>query len=301
MTEHAVESEAERGRAVRRVLLVEMLLNLTVAAAKGGFGLATGSLAIATDGVHSLVDASANVIAIVAMRAAAAPPDDEHPYGHRKFEIAAAMFIGIAIGIAALEFALSAIRALAAGREPPTTSAAGFAILLGTWAVNIFVTLYERRRGRQLESELLLADAAHTGSDVLVTAAVLGSYGAAHAGFAWADPIGALVVVGFIAVVAFRIIRSNLGMLVDRAMVDADQVRDLARAVPGVVDCHRVRSRGTTRAAHVDLHIQVAGELTVRKAHDLAHEVESALRTSLPSIVDVTVHVEPDDDAPESL
>lgn len=295
------DAEATRTRAVRQVVLVTLVLNLVVALAKGIFGVLTGSIAIATDAIHSLVDAGSNVIGLVTLRLAAAPPDREHPYGHRKFEIVAAAAIGIAVGIAAVRFAWDAIEALIQGRPPPETTGIGFGIIVGTWIINVFVATYEARRGRQLGSEFLLADASHTASDVVVTGAVFASYLAAHLGVAWADPIGALFVVVIVARVAWQLLGRNLSILVDQAVIDPTRVVAVANQVPGVEGCHRVRSRGSERAAHVDLHIQIDGEVSLRRAHTLAHEVEDALRRAMPEIIDVTVHMEPDDDEVEGL
>ncbi len=294
-------AEQNRGRAVTRVLWITLVLNLVVALAKGIFGLATGAMAITTDAMHSMVDATANVIALFATRMAEAPPDSSHPYGHRKFEIVAAAAIGVGVGTAAVRFAWDAGEALFHGRPALHPSGLGFGVILTTWVINAFVATYEARRGRQLESPILLADASHTASDVVVTGAVLISYTASAYGIAWADPVGALVVVAIIARVAWKVLSSNLSILVDRAVVDPEAVCAIASAVPGVIDCHRIRSRGTDGAVHVDLHIQVDGDLSLRAAHELAHQVEDRLCAAMPAIVDVTVHVEPDDDAPESL
>jgi divalent metal cation (Fe/Co/Zn/Cd) transporter len=97
------------------------------------------------------------------------------------------------------------------------------------------------------------------------------------------------------------VLTDNLGILVDRVVVDPERVRAVAMAVPGVMSCHRVRSRGTARAAYVDLHLQVPGELSVDAAHALSHRVEEALQRELPAIADLTIHIEPADDPPEAL
>ena len=110
-----------RSAGIRRVLLITLLLNLLVAAAKGAYGAWTGSLAIASDGVHSLVDAGVNVIGLLTMRAATAPPDADHPYGHGKIEIVASAGIGVAVGVTAVLFAWNAIAALASGHAGPET------------------------------------------------------------------------------------------------------------------------------------------------------------------------------------
>ena len=286
---------------VQRVVVTILWLNLAVAAAKAAYGFSVGSLAVASDAIHSLLDAASNVVGMVALRLAATPPDEGHPYGHHKIEIVAAAMVGILIAGGSLRFAYEAIHALALGREPPAVTTAGFVVVGATLVVNLFVARYEARRGRELGSPFLLADAAHTASDVLVTIAVLFSLAASRLGLSWADPVGALAVLVVIARVAWRILASNLGVLVDRAVVSADEVRQAALQVEGVAGIHRVRSRGLEGAIHLDLHLQVDGGLLLRDAHEISHKVEQRLRERFPGVVDVTIHVEPEDEPEEGL
>lgn len=290
-----------RRRAVRRVLVIVLGLNLAVAVAKAAYGLWSGSLVIAADALHSFVDAAANVAGLVALRWAEAPPDRGHPYGHHKIEIAAAAGIGVVLAIGALEFGRSSIDALLHGREPPATNALGFVVILGTWAINLLVATYEHRRAKQLGSAFLAADAMHTASDLAVTAAVLVAFAALAFGVTWADPAGALLVMLVIVRVTWRVLADNLAVLIDRAAIDPERVRGVAMSVPGVTSCHRVRSRGVARAVYVDLHLQADGALPLHQAHALSHRVEEALRRALPEITDVTIHVEPAGDPPEAL
>ena len=290
-----------RGRAVRRVLLAVLGLNLVVFAAKAAYGFWSGSLAISSDAMHSLADAGSNVIGLVVLHFAEAPPDDKHPYGHRKLEMVAAAAIGVSVAVVALRFAWDAIDALISGHPAPQTSLLGFAVIGGTWLINLVVASYEARRARDLHSAYLAADAAHTASDLVVTAGVAVSFTATFFGVGWADPVGALLVIVFIARIAWRILRANLTVLVDKVVVDPDRVREVACSIDGVEDCHRVRSRGTEGAAQVDLHLLLDGEITLRQAHETAHRVEAELRRLLPEIVDVTIHMEPSDDPDEGL
>jgi cation diffusion facilitator family transporter len=292
---------AARRRAVKRVLLIVLVLNLVVAVAKAAYGLWAGSLAITADALHSFVDAAANVAGLVALRWADAPPDHGHPYGHRKIEIAAAAGIGVVLALGALEFGRSAVEALLHGRQPPATSVIGFAIIIGTWVINLFVATYEHRRAVQLDSAYLAADAMHTASDLAVTAAVLIAYTAMHFGVSWADPVGALLVMAAIVRVTWQVLGENVSVLIDRAAIDPERVRAVVMTVPGVSGCHRVRSRGVARAAYVDLHLQVDGALPLHEAHELSHRVEDVLRQELPEVADVTIHVEPADDPDDPL
>lgn len=282
----------ERDLAVRRVLLIELLLNLLVAGAKGVYGFISGSLSISADAVHSLVDAGANIVGIAVLREAAQPPDPEHPYGHRKFEVIAASLLGLAVGAVGINLGISAVGALL-DPQPPKTSIAGIVVILGTLVVNVFVASYEARKAKELESDFLAADAAHTASDILVTGTVLLSFLASHYGILWADAIGALFVVVVIMRVAWSILRRNLGALVDEAPVDANHIVELAMEVQGVRSCHKVRSRGLRDDFTVDLHLALDGACSLTEAHEVAHKVRTRIQEELPE-ADVTIQLEPD-------
>jgi cation diffusion facilitator family transporter len=288
-------------RAVRRVVMAIFAMNLAVAAAKGAYGWVSGSLAVASDAVHSLLDAASYIVAFVVLRAAEAPPDEDHPYGHRKIEIVAATFVGILIAAGSLRFGLDAIHALVHGHAPARVGVAGLVVEGATLAVNVFVARYEAIRAKQLNSAFLTADAAHTGSDVWVTIGVMAGLGATILGFHRADAIVALVVLLVIARAAWSILAENVSVLVDRVVIDARRIREVAKAVAGVAGVHRIRSRGLTGAVHLDFHLQVDGALPLRRAHEISHAVETAVRGSFPDVVDVTIHVEPEDEPEEEL
>lgn len=291
----------ERATAVRRVILVILILNVAVAVAKAVVGLIIGSLAVGSDAVHSLLDGASNVVGLVVLRAAAAPPDEDHPYGHQKIEIVAAALVGVVIAAGAVQFGWAAIQALVEGRAASRPGALGFGIVAATLIVNLFVAIYEARRGRELGSAFLVADASHTASDVFVTAGVLGSMIAVHFGIGWADAAGALVVLLVVARVAWNILSSNIGTLLDRAALSTDKIRELALSVPRVASVHRIRSRGTAGAYHIDMHVLVDGDLTLHEAHAITHEVEEKLRAGIEGVVDVTIHVEPEGEPEEAL
>ncbi len=281
--------------------IIELLLNLLVAAAKAICGVLTGSLTITADALHSGVDAGANVLGIAVLKQSAASPDEKHPYGHRKFEVLGAAGLGIAIGAVGVNLAIEAVRTLANGDPAPKPELLGVLVIVGTLAVNLFVAYYEARKAKELESRYLEADAAHTASDVLVTLVVLASYGAGHVGLFWADGVGALVVALFILHVAWDVLRSNIDVLVDVAQTDTAPIEEIVLGVEGIVGCHRIRSRGTPDSIIVDLHVQASGALSLRESHELSHRVEEALKRFNPRLADITVHMEPSDDPHESL
>lgn len=287
--------------AVRRVVLVILVLNALVAGAKGAYGWWSGSLAVTSDALHSLLDAAGNVIGALVLRAAATPPDEGHPYGHRKIEIVAAAMIGVLIAGGSLRFGWSAVEALIHGHPLPATGTVGFVVLGGTLLVNIFVAAWEAKKGRELGSPFLTADAMHTASDVLVTIGVIVSLIASRAGVLWADAAAALGVLVVVARVTWRILSTNLGVLLDRAALDADRIRAEVLSVPGVLACHRIRSRGIEGAVMVDLHLQVDGSIPLRAAHAISHEVEDRLKQKFAGVTDVTIHVEPEEEPEEGL
>jgi cation diffusion facilitator family transporter len=277
---------------VKRVLVITLLLNLAVSAGKIVVGKATGSLAMLADGFHSLVDGLNNVAGLVVTGFAYAPPDEGHPYGHRKFETAAAVVLGLGLLGVAYHVVQEAFRG-AAGARAPAVGLLNWAVMLGTLGVNVLVTRYEAREGRRLGSGFLQADAAHTRSDIFVTLGVLASFAADKAGLRWADPVAAFLIAGLIAVMAVRILVGSFHTLTDRAVFRAEALAPLVLQVPGVRSCGEIRTRGGPGAVYVDLVMHVDGELTLDEAHALADRVEAALMGAHPEIVDVVVHVEP--------
>lgn len=286
------DAHAQRNRKVRQVLAAILVANWAVASAKLVLGLVYQSASVTADGMHSFIDGSSNIIGLVAMTAAARPADEDHPYGHGKFEAIASLGIGAMIGIGMLELGRMALDSLLHDKHPQVTPVMA-GVMVFTLVVNLGVTRVERRLGERLKSSLLLADANHTLSDVFVTLAVLVSLGLVWLGYPRADGVVALVVMVFVAYVAYGIVRQAVGILSDTARLDAAQVGQLAMGVPGVLSCRDVRSRGMEDSVYVDLKIEVDPQLSTAQAHEVADQVEHRLHGSFPQVVDVVVHVEP--------
>lgn len=289
------EGGAERLRAVRRVLWWVLFLNLAVAGAKLGYGLFIHSVSVTADGFHSMFDGTSNVLGLIGLGFAARPADKDHPYGHAKYETFASAAIGALLLFAAYEVGSGAIARLRAPGAGPSVDAVSFVVMLFTFAVNIIVTTAERRAGKRLTSDILIADASHTGSDLLVTLGVIVGLAAVRLGYPIADPIIALVVTGFIIATAFRVLSRASVTLADTARIEPARVSDVALGIEGVKGCHDVRSRGTESEAYVDLHIQVAPDTSLEQAHAIAERVEKAVAEEFAQVVDVIVHVEPYD------
>ena len=297
----SARAPSPRVRAIRRVLWITLALNAVVAAAKLATGLATGVLSLVADGVHSSLDGASNIVGLLAIAAARRPADADHPYGHRKFETVAALAIGGMLVVACWEMAGSAWTRLREGAPPGVAGALGFTVMGVTMAVNAFVSWYEAREGKRLGSEFLVADAAHTRSDMLVSFSVLVALAATRMGWGWADLAATVFIIVWILRLSWQVVRPALVTLADEARLDAAALAQAARSVPGVSDVHFVRSRGHHDAVFVDLHFQVQPEMAVEQAHVLAHRVEVAIKEAFPQVVDVVTHVEPLGDPPEQV
>ena len=287
-------SSSARYAEMRRVLWIILFLNLGVAAAKIWYGTITATVSVRADGIASLFDSLSNLVGIVGLSMAARPADLEHPYGHQKFETYASAAIGLMLLVAAYNVGSDAVAGLLGKAEEPQVDAGSFAVMLGTLCVNVFVALYERRRGQELRSEILAADALHTFSDVLVSISVIVGLVFIRLGFTVADAIASLVVTVMILRSALEVFRQASSTLSDEARIPVAEVKAVVDAVPGADDCHKVRTRGTEGEVYMDLHILVDPEMSIRAAHAVADEVELAVCRQFPQVVDIVVHVEPD-------
>ena len=292
MADTRQESAAQRYAEVTSVLLRVLVLNLVVAVAKIAFGWWSGAVSILSDGFHSLTDSASNVVALIGIHLARQPADDAHPYGHRKFETLASAAIFVFLLLVLVEVLRTAVTRLWAGGTPDVTRWS-FLVMGGTLAINLAVVWYESRAARRLNSELLLADATHTRSDVLTSVTVI----AALVGVAWGWPIldglAAMVVAGFIGVAGFKIARSVADILADRIVMDDGQLRRAVLEVRGVLGCHHIRTRGTPDHIFLDMHIWMRPDMPLFEAHELSHVVKDRLMDQFPALQDVIIHIEP--------
>lgn len=282
-----------------RVLWIVFALNLAVAAAKFIYGMISGAASMQADGVHSAFDSFGNVAGLVGILLASRPADESHPYGHAKFETYASFAIGVLLLVAAYEVGASAIEKLTTGVYTAEVTWVSFGVMVVTLAVNVFVTMYERREAKRLRSDILSADAAHTLSDAFVSIGVIAGLAFVKLGFPQADPIVALAVTAAILLSALSVFRRALRTLSDHSCVPSLDIAKVVEEVEGVEDVHRIRTRGTESEVYCDLHIHVRPDMTVAQAHRIAHAVEDVLTARYPAIKEALVHIEPSDDAAE--
>src|SRR5258708_3925981 len=252
------------------------------------------------DGFHSVMDASSNVIGIAGVIIAARPPDDSHPYGHRRFETMATLSIGGLLLVAAWEILKTAIERLFTGSHA-TAEPISFAIMLITIVVNLFVTLYESRRGKRLGSDFLMADAAQTRTDLVISSSVILGLIATQAGYSWTDTVIALFIVLLIGRTAFGILSKTTKILVDAAAVDPFEIRHVVEGVPGIDSIIRIRSRGPADSIMADIDVQVQPATTADHAEAIAAEIEMRVKAAFRGITEVQVHFAPHHDGPQDV
>jgi len=279
---------------VRRILIIIFVLNISVALVKGAYGLLTNSLSMTADGLHSLFDSVSNIIGLVGLALASKPPDREHPYGHSKFETFASLGIAVLLFASCFQVIEATINRFL-NPAVPEISSLSFAIMGVTLAVNVGVSAYEYILGKRLKSSILVADSMHTRSDIFASLGVILGFVAVRMGYPLADPFIALLITGLIVLTGLEIMKESSKILLDKALIEESVIRKLAESVDGVCNCHRVRTHGSPGEMYVDLHIGVDSALSVEEAHKVGEEVEEKIKSSIPGVHDVVVHMEPKD------
>jgi len=282
-----------RYQEIHFVLKSVLFLNLAVALAKLGWGLWSHSVGMQADGFHSLFDGISNIIGLIGISLAVQPPDRLHPYGHKKFETLTAAGIAVMLIGTCTYVGWRGIQALTNSTLPQVTGVS-YGVMIVTMVINAGVTKWEKRKGRELKSDVLIADSCHTASDLLTSLSVLLGLFAVHLGYPLADPIIALIIAGVIAWTALTILRDVTHSLTDQIRLDAAEVRAIVMTIPGILDCHQIRTRGLTNHIFVDLSVHVNPGLPIEQGHDIAHQVEETLKAQFEGVEDVVVHLEPE-------
>jgi cation diffusion facilitator family transporter len=271
--------------------------NAALIAIKLAAGAITGSIAIITEALHSLIDLIASVIAFVSVRKADEPADADHPYGHEKVESLAATIEGMLILVGAGIIVFEATHRLVAGSEVERLGV-GIAVMGFSVLANLVVSTVLYRQARAHESPALEGDAAHLRTDALTSAGVLGGLLLVEiTGIVAFDSITALVVAAAIVVAGIRIIRRSSGVLVDEALPDAEMDRIEAAIAAARTDevagYHKLRGHRAGPRRHIDLHVQYRSGTTLERAHALAHAMRASIEAEVPG-AEVLIHVEPE-------
>ncbi len=282
---------SRRGQ-IRRVLMQVLGYNLLVLGIKIAVGWGTGSLAVLADALHSFTDSLSNVLGLVVNHWAKPEPDRQHPYGHQKFEAIAALGIAMFLGITCFEVLSQALDRLRGQTPPPEIGGSELALLVVVLGVNGLVGWYEQRQGKRLDSPILLADAADTLSDVWITLTVLAGLLGVMAGWHWLDAVLAIPVGLLVFRSGWGILTTNLPWLLDEMAIAPEAIVRVVQQIPGVVDCHRITSRGIVgRQVFIECHLVVAPTDLVT-AHDLSEQAEALLQQHYGP-AGITIHIEP--------
>ncbi|MFZ5800207.1 MAG: cation diffusion facilitator family transporter [Candidatus Omnitrophota bacterium] len=277
---------------IRNILVVILGLNLMVAVLKFVFGALIKSQSMVADGFHSLADGSSNIIGLVGIWIAGQPKDREHPYGHMKYETFTAVGIAILLFLVSFNILQDSWQGMSS-HSVPSPDFNSFAVMIFTIAVNIGVVAYEYRQGRKLSSDILVSDSMHTGADLLTSFLVIFVLLAAKLGYGFLDPIAAVIIALFIAWGGVEILRHCSRVLCDTAVIEENRIEEICLKIPGVVRCHKIRTRGRGDDIHVDLHILVKNDMHIDRAHELSYRIEDDIKRQIPGVTDVVVHMEP--------
>lgn len=293
----AHEQRTERGRETRKVAVVSGVVNLLLSLAQILVGLLAHSAALVADGIHSASDLLSDILVWFAARHAAQAPDEDHPYGHGRFETAATLGLGILLTLVALGIVVNGIERLFDADRPVP---GGVALLVAAIGIVAKESLYWYTIlvARRLRSEMLRANAWHHRSDAISSVVVLIGVGGAVMGYSYMDAIAAILVGLMVAKIGWGLARGAMSELVDTAL-DETQVAEakaVIMAVDGVGSVHMLRTRTHGAEASADVHVQVSPHLSVSEGHMISQAVEDRLIQGVEAITDVTVHIDPEDD-----
>jgi cation diffusion facilitator family transporter len=271
--------------------------NALLIAIKLAAGAITGSIAILTEAVHSLIDLVASVVAFVSVRKADEPADADHPYGHEKVESLAATIEGLLILLGAAIIIYEATHRLVVGSQVETLGV-GIAVMGFSVLANLVVSTVLARQAKAYDSPALEGDAAHLRTDALTSAGVVvGLILVKVTGNAAFDSITALAVAAAIVVAGVRIIRRSSGVLVDEALPDEEMDRIEAAIAsartPEVAGYHKLRARRAGARRYIDLHVQYRSGTSLERAHELAHTMRDSIEADITR-AEVLIHVEPE-------
>lgn len=293
-----MESEIDYGnnenyKKVKFVLWIILFANLGVAITKIVVGYLINSASLSTDGVHSLSDGLSNVVGLIGITIASIPVDKEHPYGHKKSEIIASLFIGGMLLFLGLKTLFTGFSRFINPSELNITLISLISLIL-TICINVFVTIYERKKGEKYNSFILISDSIHTKSDIFISVGVLVSLIGIKLGLPQIiDPIISTVISLFILKASYEIFKESIGILLDKAVVGEEKIIEILNSFGEIKNIHKIRSRGSANDMYVDMHIMINANTTTEEAHSLSHNIEREIKNKINPNCQVIIHVEP--------
>ncbi|WP_346938543.1 cation diffusion facilitator family transporter [uncultured Clostridium sp.] len=278
---------------IRKVLWIIFFANILVALLKIVIGSLIKSSSITADGFHSLSDGSSNIVGLIGIGLASKPIDKDHPYGHKKFEVLSGLFIAVMLVFMGGKIIINGIVGFTAPKALSITPESLITILI-TLFINILVSKYEYSIGKKLNSYILISDSLHTKSDIFVSLGVLTTLIGIKLGLPpIVDSIASLVVAGFILHAAYEIFISTSGILVDKAILDDEFIKNAISDFSEIKDIHNIRSRGSENNIYIDMHVMLDPKYSVEDSHVLLHKIENKIREKTNNNTEVIIHVEP--------
>ncbi len=285
-----------------RFALGSLAMGLLVLGLKAAAWWVTDSAALYSDALESIVNVAASLVAFIALRFAALPADDNHPYGHDKAEFFAAVIEGVLIVVAALSIFRHAWETWA-DPHPITMATQGIALSASATVLNLIWSLVLIRVGRRIRSPALVADGRHLMTDVVTSVGIVaGVILTIVTGYLPLDPILAAATGLYVLGSGMQMIRSSVGGLMDAAPEPAvlHKIRELvAINAAGAIEAHDLRTRHAGRLTFLDFHLVVPGTMTVAESHDICDRIEAALHAEMDHLM-VTIHVEPEEKAKQT-
>ena len=288
--------EALKEKILRRVTWVGLFVNLVLSAIKFAAGIFGRSQALVADAIHSLSDLTTDIAVLAGSHYWSRPPDENHPYGHRRLETLVTVFIGVVLIAAGIGIGWKAISTLYQKHIAPP---GWIAVLAAFASIACKESLYRWTAitGRRIKSTALAANAWHHRTDALSSLPVLVAVAGARIFPTWSflDHVGAVVVSIFILHASIKIIWPSLSELIDvGAPIETQRkIRDIALRNKNVLQVHDIRTRFISSSVLVDLHIVVEGSISVREGHNIADDVRDRITQEIPEVLDVIVHVDP--------
>jgi cation diffusion facilitator family transporter len=297
-THHHLPQATDDCADAQRVTYIGAGVNLFLSVLKIIVGTIGNSAALLADGVHSLSDLASDTLVLLATKHGAQPADDDHPYGHARFETAATVVLGVMLIIVAIGIAWDAIERSLAASDLATPSFLAIIVATISLASNEWLYQYTMAVAQRIHSKLLEANAWHHRSDAISSFVVLVGIAGAMVGFPVLDAIAAFIVALMIAHIAWQLISNSVKELVDTAVDDETQqeIINLITQTDGVVSLHMLRTRLMGAKILIDAHLQVQPRLSVSEGHQIAETVEYLLKNQVDHVRDVTIHIDPQDD-----
>lgn len=290
-----------RKREIYRVTFVGLVVNLVLSLLKLAAGVVGRSGAMVADAVHSFSDLATDIVVIAFAGISAKPRDTNHDYGHGKYETLATIIISIALGVVGAGILVNSIRGIRTvidGGLLPRPGAVALVAAVVSIAVKEILYRYTVRVGRRIDSPSVVANAWHHRSDALSSLGTLLGIGCAFfLGDKWriADPIAALIVSVFIFKIAFDLIRTGLGELLEQSLPEEveKEILGIVAANPRVREPHNLRTRRIGAAIAIEVHVRMDGKMTVEESHELTVDIEQRLRERFGEGTMIAIHVEP--------